>query len=82
MTENESFITTRDTLKAYIVDNGMVSTLMTKTNTRSRTSFYDTFSVSSSKELVGKKLDIWLAAVELVERAKNKISLAQKALDR
>ena len=80
MTESESFISIRNALKAYIINKKLIPTLMKLTNTKSRTSFYDTFSVKSSDELVGKKLEIWNAATSLVEGSKEAVNRAEKAL--
>lgn len=79
--ENKDFIKVRDELKAYITKKKLFSALLEQSKTKSRTSVYETFAVKSEEELIGKKLEIWNVAIDIVEKAKTAVSRASGVLN-
>lgn len=75
----EDFIATRDQLKQYIFEKGLIPELVLRSDT-SRTTVYETFKVKSESELKGKTYKVWNCAIELVEESKTAVPRAAKAL--
>ena len=75
----EDFIATRDQLRKYIFDKGLIPELVSRSDT-SRTTVYETFKVKSESDLKGKAYKVWNCAIELVEERKTAVLRAANAL--
>lgn len=75
----EDFIATRDQLKQYLIEKGLITELVLRSDT-SRTTVYDTFKIKSESELKGKTFKVWNCAIELVTESKTAVLRAANAL--